>query len=262
MGTSSMTPLPHTHTRVGAIIGGVIGGIVGVLAICGLVVYLLYRRRQQKRAVRDEIEPEEAVQEAKPSTIDPFTYASVSQVASSSESRQVLNVGHMRSLSSPEPETSSLSRSAITTSTAPLTSKKARAETPSSGLRSTATSTEPPSPPPNSESFRTSPTSGYYGGASQFGELSRQIREMEQTVAELRRRQSTDHRATASLMASTQPSIIGSFPRDDVEIRREIVALQVEVERLRAEQALLSQEAPPAYEPREDEDAGGEAQLE
>ena len=90
--------------------------------------------------------------------------------------------------------------------------------------------------------------------SSQIAELSRQIRVLEQTVTELRRRQSTDHRATTNLLASNRPSVRGTL-REDVELRQEIATLQHDVERLRAEQAMLLQEAPPAYEPREDEGA-------
>ncbi|KAH9917972.1 uncharacterized protein B0H18DRAFT_1033069 [Fomitopsis serialis] len=248
------TPAPDRHSRVGAIIGGVIGGVIGVLAIVALAIGLLYRRRKQRRSPRVVIEPDgEGIQEAKTIAISPFTYSSSSQVGSSNDSGQVLNV--VRPKTTGSPETDSLSPSAMSTSTAPLTSQNRKTETPSSVLRSASGSTEPPSPPPNSSrSFSMSPTSGFDRGSSPLGELSRQIREIEQTVADLRRRQSTDHRATTTLIASTQPNVIGSSLRGDEELRREIAALQVEVERLRAEQATLVQEAPPAYEPREEEE--------
>jgi len=257
-GFGTLTPASDRHTRVGAIVGGVIGGVVGVLAIVALAIGLLRRRQKQKRSPRAVIEPDgEGVQEVKPVAISPFTYASLSQVGGSSDSGQVLNVTRLKMTGSPE--TDSLSPSAMSTSTAPLTSQNPKTDTLSSVLRSASGSTEPPSPPPNSsQTFSTSPTSGLDRGSSPLGELSRQIREIEQTVADLRRRQSTDHRATATLIASTQPSVIGSSPRGDEELRREIAALQVEVERLRAEQTMLIQEAPPAYEPREEEEGSGE----
>ncbi|KAH9922671.1 uncharacterized protein B0H18DRAFT_508385 [Fomitopsis serialis] len=85
-------------------------------------------------------------------------------------------------------------------------------------------------------------------------ELSRQMRDIETAVADLRRRQSSQSAQTAlsstSLGDDPVPPLPGSPPpeHDDSELRRQIEALQLEVERLRAEQDVLLREPPPAYE--------------
>lgn len=85
-------------------------------------------------------------------------------------------------------------------------------------------------------------------------ELSRQMRDIENAVAELRRRQSTQSAQTALSSASPGgdpvPPLPGSPPPepDESELRRQVETLQLEVERLKAEQEVLLREPPPAYE--------------
>ena len=90
-------------------------------------------------------------------------------------------------------------------------------------------------------------------------ELSRQVRDIENAVADLRRRQSSQSAHTIPSPGSPPvPPLPGSPPAvedSDAELRRQIESLQLEVERLRAEQDLLLREPPPAYEHEEDEGA-------
>lgn len=258
-----VTTSPVAHTAVGAIVGGVVGGVLGVL-VAVLIGLLLYRRVRQKRNPQSLIDTEEkAGQLVKPAT-SPLPLSSVSQISGSDQSGQAPaglrmvdgvyeRTIHLRHATSTESR--SLSPSAMSTSTFPLTLHSPKSSDGSSAvIRSTSSISPFLLTASEQASSRMSPLGSV--GSSQIAELSRHIRVLEQTVSDLRRRQSTDHRATTTLLASNQPSLRGTL-REDVELRQEIATLQQDVERLRAEQAMLLQEAPPAYEPREDEGAAG-----
>ena len=254
--------LPAAHTAVGAIVGGVVGGVLGVLAAV-LISLLLLRRARQKRRPQFLIEPDEKAGQPVKSVTDPFPLSSLSQIRGTDDCGQapggprLLDGTHERTIHirpTTSTDTRSLSPSAMSSSTSPLTLHSPKASDASSAL---VLSSPPISPFPHTNSEQASRMSPLGSeSSSQIAELSRQIRVLEQTVSDLRRRQSTDHRATTTLLASNQPSMRGTL-REDVELRQEIVSLQHDVERLRAEQAILLQEAPPAYEPREDENAAG-----
>ncbi|EPS98618.1 hypothetical protein FOMPIDRAFT_1017517 [Fomitopsis schrenkii] len=83
-------------------------------------------------------------------------------------------------------------------------------------------------------------------------ELSRQMRDIENTVADLRRRQSSQSRRTmlspGSPTAPPLPGIPLGGEDGDAALRRQIEALQLEVKRLRVEQESLLSEPPPAYQ--------------
>ncbi|KZT64255.1 hypothetical protein DAEQUDRAFT_741413 [Daedalea quercina L-15889] len=260
--TAPVVPGSKSHRSVGAIAGGVIGGVMGALVI--ILLAFVLRRRARKRKVSTTVIDEEktATQEAK-SVVSPFPLPSLNQAGSSDEVREASSgllsgngayehTIHLRATSSPETDSSSQSAMSASPTLMKLHSHKASDTSSSTAPRST--STVPPSPPANSEQTFASRMSPSMSDAamSQLGELSRHIRDIEQTVSELRRRQSTDHRTTASLVTSAQPVAPGGLAREDAELRLEIAALQVEVERLRTEQAMLTQEAPPAYQPRQD----------
>ena len=258
--SATSTTSPAAHTAVGAIVGGVVGGILGVL-VAVLIGLLLRRRARQRRRPRSLIEPDEKVSEVKKSVTDPFPLSNFSQTSGSNDSgpapgglRAVDGVYertiHIRP--APSMETRSLSPSAMSSSTSPRTLHSQKASDASSALILSSPSTSPFPHTYSDQASRMSPLGSE--SSSQIAELSRQIRVLEQTVSDLRRRQSTDRRTTTTLLASNQPSMRGTI-REDVELRQEIATLQHDVERLRSEQAMLLQEAPPAYEPREDENA-------
>lgn len=255
----SSTPSRAVHIDVGAIVGGVIGGVVGIL-VAILVGFLLFRRAHRHGRPGSLSESEKEAGQPDKSVTSPFPLSSVSQINGSDNSGQTsegpqmadgayertIHLRHATSIAT------SLSPSAMSSSTFPMTLHSPKASDASSALRSM--STVSPFPRSNSEqASRMSPFGSE--SSSQIAELSRQIRVLEQTVSDLRRRQSTDHRATTTLLSNQSP-VRGSL-NEDVELRQEIVTLQHDVERLRAEQAVLLQEAPPAYEPREDEDVAG-----
>jgi len=72
-------------------------------------------------------------------------------------------------------------------------------------------------------------------------ELSRRVRDMEEQVEQLRRRQPSHGPSSSQSPLLSMPS-----QQDDSELRRQIETLQVEVERLKAGGKM--DEAPPAYE--------------
>lgn len=84
-------------------------------------------------------------------------------------------------------------------------------------------------------------------------ELSRQMRDIENAVADLRRRQSSRSAQTALSPASPFPSSQPVVEDSDAVLRQQIEALQLEVERLRVEQDLLLRAPPPAYQQGEEE---------
>ncbi|KAH6614895.1 hypothetical protein C7974DRAFT_442924 [Boeremia exigua] len=58
--TESPTPQPPSKSNKGAIAGGVVGGVVGLVAIIGLIVFCLRRRRHTPSPARAELAPNPA----------------------------------------------------------------------------------------------------------------------------------------------------------------------------------------------------------
>ena len=87
------------------------------------------------------------------------------------------------------------------------------------------------------------------------------MRDIENAVADLRRRQSSQSARTVLSPGSEHAPPLPTAEDGDAELRRQIESLQMEVERLRAEQDLLLREPPPAYEHgrgrAEEEERGG-----
>lgn len=82
-------------------------------------------------------------------------------------------------------------------------------------------------------------------------ESSRQMRNIENAAADLRRHQSAPSAQTASSRVSPFPNRTPGAEGVDAAMKRQIEALQVEVERLRVEHDLLLRAPPPAYEQEE-----------
>ncbi|KAH9829640.1 uncharacterized protein C8Q71DRAFT_717950 [Rhodofomes roseus] len=238
-----------SHAPVGAIVGGVIGGL-GLLALV-ILVLLLHRRYRHGgldkiRIVRGGEEGRGCIEPG--AQVDPFVDPSMSQVNAPGASLGPQR-GHKKG-------TSSTSLYVLPVDT-PAASRDALALPPSNTPGSAApTSAAPPTDSPASAIPRSARRPNGRGPKASMRreELSRQMRDIESAVADLRRRQSAQSARTVSSRPASGPipPLPGSpeLPPesdDSDELRRQIEALQLEVERLRMEQDVTLSEPPPAY---------------
>lgn len=151
------------------------------------------------------------------------------------------------------PETRSLESTLVPPSSAALTASAIASlpesddSTSRSGPSLAATLSPTSRSPSAADSPRVPPSSSRRAKtAMQRAELSRQMRDMEAQVAELRRRQSSRDPQMTSAVASRGSSSQQADGQEDADLRRQIEALQLEVERLRSTSVM--DEPPPAYE--------------
>ncbi|KZT11256.1 uncharacterized protein LAESUDRAFT_754921 [Laetiporus sulphureus 93-53] len=236
--SSSSTPSSSSRSPIGAIVGGVVGG-VGALVIA-VLVFLYIRRRGGRgadriwrvdggNARRHEIDERELMAKIEPYVNHPVT----TQV-------------EFPNVNGPFEDSETVIEVPQSTHTGPATNIATVASSAAPTIAAASSAINVPSR--INKGRRTK-------AAIRREELSRQMRDMEQQVADLQRRQSRG--GGAFLDQSSRPTA-NPFEEevqvhDDSELRRQIEVLQLEVERLRAEQAAAMDEPPPAYyEPEED----------
>ncbi|EED78998.1 predicted protein [Postia placenta Mad-698-R] len=230
--TTSPSPTAITSAAsnppVGAIVGGVVGGVGALLII--LVAFLFWRCRRHRirsahvhQALDDgqEHKSESGSTESNSGRLTPTQYmlraapaelpSSISTAASPSDTAYPGAT-----------DTGTLGSSAMLSS--PALGAAAVATGPGGRRRTKA--------------------------AQRREELSRQMRDIEAHVADLRRRQTqqTAHPHAAVARRHEGSGNVAPVPYDDSDLRRQIEALQLEVERLRLESASAHEAPPPAYE--------------
>ncbi|EED84926.1 predicted protein [Postia placenta Mad-698-R] len=247
--SSTSSPTPTSHVAVGAIVGGVVGGVAALLI--ALLAILCWRRRHG-RGSADRIRSMRPF-EAHDDAIEPKPEAHSSDL---SISRSMLPTQYtLRSAAAPSghPLSTAAALSHATssfaaTNTPSIPTTASSAELSSTVLTAGTTSARSPRGP-----------RGQSKAAMRREELSRQMRDIEAHVADLRRRQSQQSAPSSASLYSQSRTGIGRPPPvpvveryDDSDLRRQIETLQTEVERLRLE-AITHEEPPPAYEePEED----------
>lgn len=253
--TASSPPPSETrsskHSNIGAIVGGVVGGVLG-LSLLVLGIFLYSRRRpfgvdgisrRRNREKVDLAESDDGSGASNGRTLGTFTpYTAVNNESSSDAVTQPFLLRDAASTSTRVPGSDygygvGTGHNEAPTLPTEAASAVAVAATTAAGHSSRA---------PRSKA------------AMREEELSRQIREREQHVADLQRRRTlTSHSPSAS--QSTGPASSIAPPSSvsagaDSEMRTQIEALQQEVERLRAEQRQMLWEMdnapPPEYEER------------
>ncbi|EPT06108.1 hypothetical protein FOMPIDRAFT_1021181 [Fomitopsis schrenkii] len=207
---SSTAQKRRSHSSVGPIVGGVVGGIAAVFL--AILAFIFWRRRTQ-----DKLNVIESFDggAARGGAIDPVNKPEPIVAAAV--------VPKLHSLASlPTSDVSASQGMSVTAIVSPTTSSPSATDSPPSSARRAKT-------------------------ARQRAELSRQMHDMEAQVAELRRRQTVRNLQPPPALQSPAGSpapVAGGH--EDVDLRRQIEALQLEVERLRASAAM--DEPPPAYE--------------
>ncbi|KZT11255.1 uncharacterized protein LAESUDRAFT_261334 [Laetiporus sulphureus 93-53] len=231
--SASSTPSSSSHSPIGAIVGGVVGG-VGALVIA-VLVFLCIRRRGGRGADRiwrvdggntrrHEIDESELMAKIEPYMDHPVTtevqFPNVNGPFEGSET----TIGVPQSAHT-DPATNVATSGSSAPSTIAAASSVANVS------------------PKTNEGRRTK-------AAIRREELSRQVHDVEQQVADLQHRQSRS--GGAFLDQPSRPTAHQLEEEvqvhDDSELRRQNEVLQLEVERLRAEQAAAMDEPPPAYE--------------
>ncbi|KAH9934658.1 uncharacterized protein B0H18DRAFT_977599 [Fomitopsis serialis] len=218
--TSVVGSSASSHSTVGPIVGGVVGG-VGAVVLALLFFLLPDYPVSGEDARREEIEPmskpESDVEEAGVTEMRPpgSTLARPFPPSLTSCMVAALPVGSDASSTRDDLTTVSAFGGASNTADSSLTA-------PSSGRRSKS--------------------------VMQLAELSRQMRDMEEQVEQLRRRQSSrgPSQAQSPLRLTHEAPNQQTRQQEDSELRRQIATLQLEVERLRAVAEM--DEPPPAYE--------------
>lgn len=273
MTTGALVPasVQAASQRRTAIVGGVIGGIA-LLILLVVAAFVYHRRRHRgadkiinirRRATqRSDIEPAMQVDPF----MDPGTKASVTAGApdmsrmtlvklpdpTSTTTSNFLHVANPWTkfsdddpLTSPSTATRKLHKmhkkdpSSTSLGALPVDTNDAAPTVP-------APTAKPPSP---SHATRPAQTPRSKKTIMRREELSRQVRDMENAVADLLRRQSA--RTEHSSSSPPVPPLPGSLPESDdsdAALRRQIEVLQLEVERLRAQQDMMLREPPPAYQ--------------
>ncbi|OSX63600.1 hypothetical protein POSPLADRAFT_1139596 [Postia placenta MAD-698-R-SB12] len=239
----------HTVGTFSHLPSGVVGGVAALLI--ALLAILCWRRRHG-RGSADRIRSMRPF-EAHDDAIEPKPEAHSSDL---SISRSMLPTQYtLRSAAAPSghPLSTAAALSHATssfaaTNTPSIPTTASSAELSSTVLTAGTTSARSPRGP-----------RGQSKAAMRREELSRQMRDIEAHVADLRRRQSQQSAPSSASLYSQSRTGIGRPPPvpvveryDDSDLRRQIETLQTEVERLRLE-AITHEEPPPAYEePEED----------
>ncbi|KZT64252.1 hypothetical protein DAEQUDRAFT_760036 [Daedalea quercina L-15889] len=289
--TSVATSSQNTSRRtpVAAIAGGVIGG-VGFLALLALLFFVYLRRRHggADKILRGGSSGGTDIEPA--SHVDPFLDPSMRQANVRAVTAHTRHPSRLSLLTSSNPDSAAPTTSTFLQTAAPSTvyspsdPSAFSSETRSAGAtghRKGTSSTSlwvvpldtpgasrdalaPPAsntpvplaadPPASAARPRARSTRQATKATMRREELSRQVRDIENAVADLRRRQSSQSARTVLSPHSPPgtvpvPPLPGAPPADngDSQLRRQIEALQLEVERLRGEQDILLTEPPPAY---------------
>lgn len=287
--------LSSNHTPAGAIAGGVVGGIV-LIVLLAIAAFVYHRRRhggvdkivniRRGGARQSDIEPathinpfmDPGMSQANVRAVtaglrDPSRTSLVTSSNSASATMSTfLQVANAPStiLSDDDPSVSSAAGRSHKKGASSTSLWVFPADTPGAS-RDALVAPSPPKAPllPTIPSSTTQPSSTTRAmrpahmpqqrsrkATMRREELSRQVRDIENAVADLRRRQSTQSaRTVLSPGSPPAPPLPGSPGSEDSDavLRRQIESLQLEVERLRAEQDLLLREPPPAYRHGEEE---------
>ncbi|EED84850.1 predicted protein [Postia placenta Mad-698-R] len=240
----------HTVGTFSHLPSGVVGGVAALLI--ALLAILCWRRRHG-RGSADRIRSMRPF-EAHDDAIEPKPEAHSSDL---SISRSMLPTQYtLRSAAAPSglplstaAALSDATSSFAATNTSSIPATASSAELSSTALTAGTTSARSPRGP-----------RGQSKAAMRREELSRQMRDIEAHVADLRRRQSQQSAPSSASLYSQSRTGIGRPPPvpvveryDDSDLRRQIETLQTEVERLRLE-AITHEEPPPAYEEPEEEE--------